>query len=83
MSQGTLYANERTRALIPVALIKHFNLDVKIVDPASCADYTKLFPMGKVPAFVGPKGVKLVEVIAISVYCMYHFIKQFAFMGFI
>lgn len=73
MSQGTLYANERVRALIPVALIKHFKLDVKIVDPASCKTYSKLFPLGKVPAFVGPKGVKLTEVIAISVYCMYIF----------
>lgn len=71
MSQGTLYANERVRAIIPAALIKHFNLDVKIVDPASCSNYSKFFPLGKVPAFVGPKGVKLTEVIAISVYCMY------------
>ncbi|WPK24909.1 hypothetical protein PUMCH_002208 [Australozyma saopauloensis] len=74
MSQGTLYANSRIRAVIPTALVKHFNLDVKIVDPASSAEYTKFFPLGKVPAFVGPKGVKLTEVIAISVYCMFIFV---------
>lgn len=72
MSQGTLYANERIRAIFPKALIKHFNLDVKIVDPASDkATFDKYFPTGKVPAFVGPKGLKLTEVLAITLYCMY------------
>lgn len=71
MSQGTLYANTRIRAVIPTALVKHFNLDVKIVDPAQCSEFANIFPLGKVPTFVGPKGVKLTEVIAISVYCMY------------
>lgn len=71
MSQGTLFANSKTRALIPVALIKHFKLDVEIVDADNSDLFKKTFPLGKVPAFVGPKGLKLTEVIAISIYCMY------------
>lgn len=51
-------------------MVKHFNLDVKIVDPASSDVFKKTFSLGKVPAFVGPKGVKLTEVIAISVYLL-------------
>lgn len=70
MSQGTLYADSRIRSVITSAVVKHFNLDVKVVDPASSAEYKRDFPLAKVPAFVGPKGVKLTEAIAISVYCM-------------
>lgn len=73
MSQGTLFADSKIRGVIPTALVKHFKLDVEIVDPASSAAYKKHFPLAKVPAFIGPKGVKLTEVIAISVYCMYRF----------
>ncbi|ODV79265.1 translation elongation factor eEF1 gamma [Suhomyces tanzawaensis NRRL Y-17324] len=67
MSLGTLYFSERTRAWIPKAVIKHFDLDVKIVD-ASGKDFTDKFPLGKVPAFAGPKGFKLTEVMAITIY---------------
>ncbi|KAM9939405.1 hypothetical protein OXX80_001115 [Metschnikowia pulcherrima] len=70
MSQGTLFADSKIRGVIPTALVKHFKLDVEIVDPASSAVYKKHFPLAKVPAFIGPKGVKLTEVIAISVYLL-------------
>lgn len=71
MSQGTLFANSRTRGVIPTALVKHFKLDVDIVDAFSSDVYKRNFPLGKVPGFIGPKGVKLTEVIAVSIYCMY------------
>lgn len=69
MSQGTLFANDRIRALIPKALVNEFKLDVKVVD-ASGKAFEQAFPLGKVPAFIGPKGVKLTEVIAVSLYRM-------------
>ncbi|OBA21864.1 translation elongation factor eEF1 gamma [Metschnikowia bicuspidata var. bicuspidata NRRL YB-4993] len=70
MSQGTLFADSKIRGAIPTALIKHFNLDVEIVEPESSAAFKKSFPLAKVPGFIGPKGVKLNEVIAISVYLL-------------
>lgn len=71
MSQGTLYADRRIRTVAVTAIVKHFNLDVKIVAPADDkATFDKYFPVGKVPAFVGPKGLKLTESIAIAIYCM-------------
>lgn len=73
MSQGTLYASEKIRGLIAKALVKHFGLHVKVVNADESAEFKKIFPLKKVPAFVGPKGVKLTEVIAISIYCMYIF----------
>lgn len=71
MSQGTLYSDQRIRSIVPAAIVKHFNLDVKIVAPANdAATFKKYFPTERVPAFVGPKGLKLTEVIAVSIYCM-------------
>lgn len=67
MSQGTLYTTEQARGILPKALIKHFNLDIKISDKDSV--FNKHFPLSKIPAFIGPKGFKLTEVIAISIYC--------------
>ncbi|RCK57697.1 Elongation factor 1-gamma 1 [Candida viswanathii] len=66
MSQGTLYATQQIRSLAPKAIVKHFNLDVKVTDKD--AVYDKNFPLNKIPAFIGPKGFKLTEVIAISIY---------------
>ncbi|RLV95008.1 Elongation factor 1-gamma 1 [Spathaspora sp. JA1] len=66
MSQGTLYATQQIRSLTPKVIVKHFNLDVKISDKDDV--YKKNFPLDKIPAFVGPKGFKLHEVIAISLY---------------
>ncbi|KAK6204720.1 translation elongation factor eEF1 gamma [Scheffersomyces amazonensis] len=67
MSQGTLFGQKQIRTVPLRALIKHFNLDIDFVtneDPA----FKKSFPIGKIPGFIGPKGFKLHEVIAISIY---------------
>lgn len=66
MSLGTLFSTEQIRSLPPKALIKHFNLDVKLEKEDE--SYKKHFPLGKIPGFIGPKGFKLHEVIAISIY---------------
>ncbi|EGW31703.1 elongation factor 1-gamma 1 [Spathaspora passalidarum NRRL Y-27907] len=66
MSQGTLYATEQIRSLAPKAIVQHFKLDVKITDKDDT--YHKYFPLNKIPAFIGPKGFKLHEIIAISLY---------------
>lgn len=72
MSQGTLYANEKVRAVFTKAVVNYLKVDVKIVDPATeQATFDKYFPTGKYPAFVGPKGLKLTETLAITLYCMY------------
>ncbi|KSA00133.1 uncharacterized protein AC631_04092 [Debaryomyces fabryi] len=70
MSLGTLFGAQQIRTVPAKALIKHFNLDVKVVETLDKA-YEKNFPLAKIPCFVGPKGFKLQEVIAISIYCMY------------
>lgn len=75
MSQGTLYATESIRCLLLKALVKHYNLDVTVSDKDAL--YQKAFPLGKVPAFIGPKGFKLTEVIAIVLYCEYSFFAYF------
>lgn len=72
MSQGKVYADNRIRSVAVAAIVKHFNLDVEVVTPADDkANFDKYFPTGKVPAFVGPKGLKLNEAIAVSIYCMF------------
>lgn len=71
MSQGTLYATESIRTLLLKALVKHYKLDISVSDKDAL--YAKAFPLGKVPAFIGPKGYKLTEVIAIVLYCEYLF----------
>lgn len=71
MSQGTLYSDNRTRCLTPVTLVKYFGLDVVISDKD--AKYTRDFPLNKTPTFVGAKGFKLTEAIAISLYRMLSF----------
>ncbi|KAK6459609.1 translation elongation factor eEF1 gamma [Scheffersomyces xylosifermentans] len=67
MSLGTVFGGQQIRSFPPKALIKHFNLDVKIADTDDAA-FKKNFPLGKVPGFLGPKGFKLHEVIAVSIY---------------
>lgn len=53
------------------AIVKHFDLDVKVVAPADDkATFDKYFTTGRVPAFVGPKGLKLTESIAVSIYLL-------------
>ena len=69
MSQGTLYGNFRIRTWVPQALIKHYGLDVKVIAPEDDEEqFAKQFPLKKVPAFVGPTGFKLTEVIAVLHY---------------
>ncbi|ODV97372.1 hypothetical protein PACTADRAFT_38581 [Pachysolen tannophilus NRRL Y-2460] len=67
MSQGTLFATEQIRCVAAEALIKHLKLDVKISSKED-PEYQSNFPLNKVPAFIGPKGYKLTEVIAILLY---------------
>lgn len=69
MSQGTLYANFRIRTWVPRGLVKALKLDVKVVTPDAAAEqFARDFPLKKVPAFVGPKGYKLTEAMAINYY---------------
>jgi len=66
MSQDTLYATESIRTVLLKGLIKHYKLDINVV--GKDATFEKTFPLGKIPAFIGPKGLKLTEVIAIVLY---------------
>ncbi|KAI5961016.1 TEF4 [Candida pseudojiufengensis] len=66
MSLGTLYVTQQTRSWVPKGIVKQFNLDVKLSDKDET--YHNSFPLNKIPAFIGPKGFKLTEVIAISLY---------------
>lgn len=72
MSFGKLYGfqeNPRTTLLLVIA--KENGLDVTLEEtrPGSTSeDYTKVHPLGKIPAFVGANGFVLHEVIAIAVY---------------
>ena len=68
MSQGTLYTSATPRCQPIVALIKKFNLDIATVDKSTVADFEKKFPLGQIPAFVGPKGFKITEEVAILYY---------------
>lgn len=70
MSLGTLFASQQIRSVPPKAIIKHYGLDVKISDKEDPL-YAKYFPLGKIPGFIGPKGLKLHEVIPITINCMY------------
>lgn len=70
MSLGTLYTNSKIRGLPAKAIIVHYGLDVKVVETED-AKHKKVFPLQKYPAFIGPKGFKLTESIAITIYCMY------------
>lgn len=69
MSQGTLYSNFRIRTWVPRALVNSLGLNVKVIDPADDeAQFSKDFPLKKLPAFAGPKGFKLTEAMAINYY---------------
>ncbi|EMG46484.1 Translation elongation factor, putative, partial [Candida maltosa Xu316] len=71
MSQGTLYVMEVSpRSAILVDLVKYFKLDVEISTETKSDAFLKKFPLGKTPAFVGAKGYKLTETIAIAVYLL-------------
>ncbi|CAI4044741.1 hypothetical protein SKDZ_11G1290 [Saccharomyces kudriavzevii ZP591] len=68
MSQGTLYINKSPRNFTAEALISHFKLDVKIADLEQSSEFASLFPLKQAPAFLGPKGLKLTEALAIQFY---------------
>lgn len=70
MSQGTLYGDTETRCILPVGLVKAFNLDVALEKRGADA-HKAAFPNGKVPAFIGQHGYKLQESIAVIYYCTY------------
>lgn len=72
MSQGTLYINRSPRNYASEALISYFKLDVKIADLKQSSEFASLFPLKQAPAFLGPKGLKLTEALAIQFYCMFH-----------
>lgn len=69
MSQGTLFAGQSIRGFLARGLIKHYNLDIEVTDKNDA--YNANFPLNKIPAFIGPKGYKLTEVIAIVLYSEY------------
>lgn len=72
MSLGTVITGKRTRALAVNAIIKHYDLDVKVLDSYDDQPvFQKAFPLQKVPVFIGEKGFKLHEAFAICLYCMY------------
>lgn len=69
----SLQENGRTIAVLVAA--KHNDLDLELVNttPNSAspnAEYAKIHPLGKIPAFVGANGFTLTEVIAIAIYGM-------------
>ncbi|KAJ5453833.1 Elongation factor 1-gamma 2 [Penicillium daleae] len=75
MSFGKLYGlpdNGRTIAVLVAA--KHNDLDIELVNTQAnsavntSAEYLKIHPLGKVPAFEGANGFTLSEVIAIAIY---------------
>ncbi|CAI4935963.1 CGH_3_HP_G0036360.mRNA.1.CDS.1 [Saccharomyces cerevisiae] len=68
MSQGTLYINRSPRNYASEALISYFKLDVKIADLEQSSEFASLFPLKQAPAFLGPKGLKLTEALAIQFY---------------
>ncbi|KAG5354325.1 Elongation factor 1-gamma 1 [Yarrowia sp. C11] len=68
MSIGKLYDAPSCRVTPLKALIKHFKLDVDIVQRD--AQFGKLFPLKKVPAFVAADGTPIHEFIAISYYLL-------------
>ncbi|CCH63100.1 hypothetical protein TBLA_0J01020 [Henningerozyma blattae CBS 6284] len=68
MSKGTLYANEYTRGIAVQGIIKYYNLPFDIVYSKKNTDFEKNFPMLKIPALITPEGIKLQEVIPLTIY---------------
>ncbi|RPB25346.1 elongation factor EF-1 gamma subunit [Terfezia boudieri ATCC MYA-4762] len=68
---GKLYGvetNPRTIPLRVIAKANHLEIDFVGVDFPVSAEYLKINPVGKIPAFVGSNGFALTECIAIAVY---------------
>ena len=70
MSQGTLFISPSPRCQAAVTIINHYKLDIEIVDVKStvCNDFQEKFILHQVPAFLGPKGLRLTENAAILTY---------------
>lgn len=70
MSEGTLFVSPSPRCKPAIIIINHYNLDVEIVDVKStvCKDFQEKFILHQVPAFLGPRGLKLTETAAILSY---------------
>lgn len=74
---NSLQDNGRTISILVAA--KHNNLDLELVKTEakataafnSSAEYRKINPIGKIPAFVGANGYTLNEAIAIAIYGMF------------
>ncbi|GMM35176.1 translation elongation factor EF1B gamma [Saccharomycopsis crataegensis] len=67
MPADTVYSGPFMRGFFVEALIQHYKIDVAVKDikePIVAAN----FPLGKVPSLIGPKGLKLTEVIAVMFY---------------
>ncbi|KAH3902151.1 translation elongation factor EF1B gamma SCDLUD_001964 [Saccharomycodes ludwigii] len=82
-----LYANQRVRPRVPIALVKKFNLPVEIIDPEDKefndgGIYAKFFPLKKVPSYIElDKNTNepifiLTEVIAVIFYLLETFIDE-------
>ncbi|GEQ72478.1 hypothetical protein JCM33374_g6165 [Metschnikowia sp. JCM 33374] len=70
MSQGTLFADSKIRELSQSFWSSKLKLDVPGLSTQLLPDvFSNTFSLGKVPALNWLKGVKPLEVIAISVYC--------------
>ncbi|KAH3679404.1 hypothetical protein WICMUC_001024 [Wickerhamomyces mucosus] len=67
MSLGTLYAGAHSRSILPAGLVREFNLDIKVSAETDEA-YNRAFPLQKWPTFIGPKGFKLSESLAVNLY---------------
>ncbi|ODV62320.1 elongation factor 1-gamma [Ascoidea rubescens DSM 1968] len=71
MSQATLYTTASIRGVLPKAFIDYFKLDVAVKTPESDAEnYTRNFPLKKVPTFIDAESYKLHECIAINLYLL-------------
>ncbi|KAF7712690.1 Elongation factor 1-gamma [Penicillium ucsense] len=75
MSFGKLYGQaENPRTIAVQVAAKHNDLDLELVntvprsEATTSAEYLKLQPLGKIPAFQGANGFNLSEVIAIAIY---------------
>jgi len=68
---GTIYGvktNPRTIPLLVVSKALNLDTEFKNVEFPVSADYLKVNPVGKIPAFVGSNGLVLTECIAIAIY---------------
>lgn len=68
MSAGTLFVRDTFRATPVIAIAKYLGIEINVEQKEGNAQFEKLFPAKKIPAFVTADGFTLHEVIAIIVY---------------